>query len=99
MKITGKVEGMMCGRCESHVNNAVRRAFPVRKVTSSHSKGETVILAQAAPDEEKLRQVIDAIGYTVGEITVSTEEQKKGIFGFLRRKNAAVHHIRVTDRW
>ena len=85
MKTTVKVEGMMCGMCESHVNEAVRRAFPVRKVTSSHSKGETVILAEVAPDEEKLRQVIDAIGYTVGEITVSPEEQKKGIFGFLRR--------------
>ena len=23
-----KVEGMMCGMCESHVNEAVRKAFP-----------------------------------------------------------------------
>ena len=66
MKITGKVEGMMCGRCESHVNNAVRRAFPAAKVTSSHNKGETVSLAEAAPEEERLRQVIEAAGYTVG---------------------------------
>lgn len=69
MKITVKVEGMMCGMCESHVNNAVRRAFPVAKVTSSHKRGETVILAEAAPEEARLRQVIEATGYTVGEIT------------------------------
>ena len=25
-----KVEGMMCGMCESHVNEAVRKAFPAR---------------------------------------------------------------------
>ncbi|MGN0747318.1 MAG: heavy-metal-associated domain-containing protein [Aristaeellaceae bacterium] len=84
MKITVKVEGMMCGMCESHVNNAVRRAFPAAKVTSSHKKGETVILAEALPEEGRLRQVIEAAGYTVGEITVSPAE-KKGLFGFLRR--------------
>lgn len=85
MKTTVKVEGMMCGMCESHVNDAVRRAFPVQKVTSSHKRGETVILAEAVPDEEKLRQVITATGYTVGEITVSAEAKKKGMFSFLRR--------------
>ena len=85
MRITQKVEGMRCGMCESHVNNAVRRAFPVAKVTSSsHKRGETVIPAEAAPEEARLRQAIEAAGYTVGEITASPAE-KKGLFGFLRR--------------
>ena len=39
IKTTVKVDGMMCGMCESHVNDAVRKAFQVDKVTSSHSKG------------------------------------------------------------
>ena len=31
-----KVDGMMCGMCESHVNDAVRKAFPeAKKVVSS----------------------------------------------------------------
>ena len=30
-KYTVRVTGMMCGMCESHVNDAVRRAFPVKK--------------------------------------------------------------------
>ena len=34
-----KVDGMMCGMCESHINDAIRRHFQVRKVSSSHSKG------------------------------------------------------------
>ena len=38
LKITLGVDGMMCGMCESHVNDAVRKAFPVKKVTSSHGK-------------------------------------------------------------
>ena len=44
-KTTVKVDGMMCGMCESHVNDAVRKAFQVDKVSSSHSKGETVIIS------------------------------------------------------
>lgn len=39
LKITLGVDGMMCGMCESHVNDAVRKAFPVKKVTSSHGQG------------------------------------------------------------
>ena len=36
-EITVGVDGMMCGMCESHVNDAVRAAFPtVKKVSSSH---------------------------------------------------------------
>ena len=41
-----KVDGMACGMCESHINDTVRNRFPVQKVTSSHTKGETVILSQ-----------------------------------------------------
>ena len=45
-KITLKIDGMMCGMCESHVNDAIRRAFRVKKVSSSHAKGETIILTE-----------------------------------------------------
>lgn len=31
-----KVDGMMCGMCESHVNEAVRKAFP--EVKRSHPR-------------------------------------------------------------
>ena len=51
MQTTVKVSGMACSMCESHINDAVRRAFPVKKVTSSHGKGETVILSEQAPEE------------------------------------------------
>ena len=32
IKYTLAVDGMMCGMCEAHVNDAVRRAFAVKKV-------------------------------------------------------------------
>lgn len=30
-KITLKIDGMMCGMCESHVNDAIRKALAVKK--------------------------------------------------------------------
>ena len=45
-----KVDGMMCGMCEGHINDAIRSHFQVKKVSSSHSKGQTVIRSQEALD-------------------------------------------------
>lgn len=81
LKITVQVEGMMCGMCESHINDAVRKAFPVKKVTSSHTKGETVILTETEIPEEALRAAIDQTGYQVRGLK-SEPYQKKGLFHF-----------------
>lgn len=84
LKITLKIDGMQCGMCEAHVNDAVRGALPVKKVTSSHSKGETVILTEQAIEEQALRDVIGKTGYTV--LSVSTEPyEKKGLFSGLHK--------------
>ena len=86
MKITVKVDGMMCGMCESHINDAVRRAFPeIKKVSSSRSKGETVILTETDLSDEKLQKVIGDTGYKVGPIIRGEEEAKKGFFSFLHK--------------
>ena len=79
-KYTIQVDGMMCGMCESHVNDAVRKAFPVKKVTSSRSKKETVVITEAELDQEALREAISSTGYDVGEIRKESW-QKKGLFG------------------
>lgn len=81
-KTTMKVEGMMCGMCEAHVNDAVRKEFPeVKKVTSSHGKGETVVISPEELDQEALKKVVEATGYQV--LSVSTEPyEKKGLFSF-----------------
>ena len=83
LKITVQVDGMMCGMCESHVNDAVRKAFKVKKVTSSHSKGQTVILTENDIDEGTLRSAIGATGYEVKSVSKEPYE-KKGLFGFGR---------------
>ena len=80
IKTVLKIDGMMCGMCESHVNDAVRKAFPVKKVTSSRSKKETTVIAETELDEDALRTAISATGYEVGEIRKEPWE-KKGLFG------------------
>ena len=74
------VDGMMCGMCETHVNGAVRRAFAVKKVSSSRAKKQTVVIAEAPLDEAALKQAIAAAGYTVLAVT-SEPYQKRGLFG------------------
>ncbi len=81
IQYTVDVEGMACSMCEAHVNDAVRKAFSVKKVTSSHSKGQTQILSEKELDEEALRQAISATGYRVLAIR-SQPYEKKGLFSF-----------------
>lgn len=79
VQITVKIEGMACGMCESHVNDAVRRAFSVKKVTSSHKQGETVILTEADISEAQLRAAIEPTGYRVLGVE-SGPYEKRGWF-------------------
>ena len=82
IQTTVKISGMACSMCEAHVNDTIRRAFSVEKVSSSHAKGETVILSKEPLDENALRAAIDATGYT--EIHAAPYE-KKGLFSFLKK--------------
>ena len=79
-----KVDGMACGMCESHINDTVRNRFPVQKVTSSYTKGETVILSPEPLDEQALRAAISATGYTVPAVDAHPYE-KKGLFSFHKK--------------
>lgn len=79
VKMTAKVEGMMCGNCEAHVNEAVKAKFKVKKVESSHGKGETVIIAAQALPAEDVKAAIEEVGFKV--LDVKTEPyEKKGLF-------------------
>ncbi len=70
VKTTMEVDGMMCEMCEKHVNEAVRKAFQVKNVESSHSEGRTEILSENPLDEQKLKDVVEETGYKVVKITV-----------------------------
>ena len=81
IRTTVQVSGMTCGMCEAHVNDAVRSAFPVKKVSSSRVRGETVIESETPLDLEKLRQVIRNTGYQM----LSASEEKMTKRSLIRR--------------
>lgn len=84
IKYTLKIYGMMCGMCEAHINEAVRAAFKVKKVSSSHTKSEMVIITESQLDKKKLAEAIGATGYTL--VSVKNEPyEKKGFFSFLKK--------------
>ena len=71
IKTVLKVNGMMCGMCEAHMNDLIRKNFQVKKVTSSL-------------DIPFLKKEIKEIGYEL--VDVHTEPyEKKGFFHFRKK--------------
>lgn len=83
LKISLKIDGMMCGMCESHINDTIRKNFAVKKVTSSHSKGKTEIITESPISEEELRKAIAETGYTLADM--KTEPYEKKGFSLFRK--------------
>ena len=80
IKTTLKIDGMMCGMCEAHINEVIRKTVPgAKKITSSHTRGESTFLTEEAPDGSLLREAIAATGYACLSVT-SEPCEKKGLF-------------------
>lgn len=74
-KYTLAIDGMMCGHCEAHMNDAIRNNFSVKKVESSHAKKQCVIVADNL-DEDKLKSVVAETGYELKGIDKEPYEKK-----------------------
>ena len=76
-----KIDGMMCGMCESHVNDIVRKAFPdASKVKSSHRKGECTFVTREKIDGNEIRTALEELGYKLLDVK-SEKYVKRGLFG------------------
>ena len=82
VKITLDIDGMACGMCEAHVNDA-RKAFAVKKVSSSHSKGQTEIIADQPLDDDELKKAVEETGYKV--LGIHTEPFEKKGFALFKK--------------
>ncbi len=80
-KTTLKIDGMMCGMCEAHIADVIRKTIPdAKKVSASHAKGQATFLSENEPSKDELIQAIAATGYTC--LYVDSETYiKKGLFG------------------
>ena len=81
IKTTVKIDGMMCGMCEAHICDTIRKAFPdAKKVAASRKTGEATFLTENAIDAKALETAIENTGYKY--ISCSSEPYKKhGLFG------------------
>ena len=79
IRTTIAVEGMMCGMCETHIQEAIRKNFTVKKVKASRAKKEAELLTDEPVDSEKLTRVILETGYTPGKVS-EAHYKKKGLF-------------------
>ena len=69
-RLTLKIEGMSCSMCESHVNDAFRNELKPRKVSSDAKKGETIIIAGIPYSRERLKGILDPIGYKLVSVSI-----------------------------
>lgn len=84
IKVTMKIDGMSCGMCEAHINDAIRKVFSVKKVTSSHRKGITELLIQDAVDTQLLKHAVEECGYKV--LGIHCEPYERQGFSLFKRK-------------
>ena len=75
-KVTLKIEGMMCGMCEAHICDTIRKIVPdAKKVKASRAKKEATFLIDGTVDHEKLKRAITDTGYTF--VSAWSEPYKK----------------------
>ena len=80
-KITIGIDGMMCGMCEAHICDTIRRAVPsARKVSASRTKKQASFLTEEEVDTSQLQAAIDATGYTCLGIETAPYEKRR-LFG------------------
>lgn len=84
IRITVKVDGMMCGMCEAHVNDAIRKSLPIKKVTSNHKKKVTVILTEQDIPDDRMASAIKNSGYEFMGLT-REEVKSGGLFSLFRK--------------
>ena len=81
IKITLKIDGMMCSMCEAHVCDTIRKAvLAAKKVKANRARGEATFLTEEPVDEEAIGAAVTATGYTC--LGVTTAPAVKGLFGW-----------------
>ena len=75
------IDGMMCGMCEAHINDVIRKSIPeAKKVNSSYKKNEISFIVEGSIDIDKLKEDIRNIGYEIKDYTVEEYKKKWSLF-------------------
>ena len=64
MKVTVKIEGMMCPHCKAHVEKALSAIDGVTSVTADHVAGTATVESTREIPQAELKAAVEAAGYT-----------------------------------
>ena len=64
MKVTVKIEGMMCTHCKAHVEKAIAAIDGVTSVTADHVAGTATVESTREIPQAELKAAVEAAGYT-----------------------------------
>ena len=65
MKITLKIEGMMCPHCEARVQSVLQAVEGVNDASASHEKASAIVDAQDGITYDMLKDIVEKEGYKV----------------------------------
>ncbi|MCR5254810.1 MAG: heavy-metal-associated domain-containing protein [Acetatifactor sp.] len=77
------VGGMMCGMCEAHVKDAIRKLYPdAKNIRANHAKNEaSFLLKEQLPEviiRHELEKTLSETGYELTGLKIVSDGQKSG---------------------
>ena len=79
------VEGMMCGHCEAHVAEALRKVPGVQNAKADRNKNEARVECGPEVTDEALLKAVADTGYDASNVREEAAAEKKGLFGFMKK--------------
>ena len=59
------IDGMLCGMCELHVEEAIAKVIKIKKAKASRFKKQVVVFTELNLDQEDFKKVLDQTGYRI----------------------------------
>ena len=59
------IDGMACGMCELHVEEAIEKKVYTKKVKASRCKKQVVVFSELSLEESDFKDILDPTGYRV----------------------------------
>ena len=63
------IDGMRCGMCEVHVEEAISKKIWTKKVKASRFKNEVVVFTELNLGETDFKEILDPTGYRMTSFT------------------------------
>lgn len=74
------IDGMRCGMCEVHVEEAITKYLKVKKAKASHRKNELIVITELELNDFYFHKLLDSTGYKI--TSFKKEEAVKKFLGW-----------------